>query len=311
MSIILFVSLVSFSLFSLILATIFAIKYIKLSHKTKNLFDKICTNVDSLIADNTIKESILYTEEYSSKIHFKLLRLQEILHENKTVLEKEKKILQEFISDTAHQVKTPMANLKMIHETVCNTNLSRTEKEEMIKSSKSQLLKLEFILDALIKSSRLETGMVQLSKQKYSAKDILSEVITLALPLLTQKEQEIRLEEINTLEILVDKKWLIECLFNIVENASKYSSEKSTITITTTKNEMYSVISIQDEGIGIKECDFGAIFSRFYRGENVTTQEGVGIGLHLAREIITLHEGYISVQSSVGKGSCFNIHLQN
>ena len=271
----------------------------------------ICDTIDNMLNHTLPAETIHYSEDLYHKVRFKLLRVDEILKEDRNLLGKEKMLLQSFISDTAHQIKTPMANLKMISDTLLNCDLSEEERVAFLKNSNSQLLKLEFILDALIKSSRLETGMVILRKSNYDSRELISDIITLALPLLTRKQQEIRLEAPENLEVYVDKKWLTESIFNILENAIKYTDEKNVINIKIVKNEMYTVISIKDTGRGIKESDLGCIFNRFYRGENTSEIDGVGIGLYLAREIVTLHHGYITVNSTIGKGSTFEIHLLN
>ena len=271
----------------------------------------ICDTIDNMLDNRLPAENIYYSEDLYNKIKFKLLRVNEILQEDRHLLGKEKMLLQSFISDTAHQIKTPMANLKMISETLLMNNLSENERLAFLQNSNSQLLKLEFVLDALIKSSRLETGMVTLRKTNYDSREIISDVITLALPLLTKKQQEIRLDCPENLSIYVDKKWLMESIFNILENAIKYTNEKTCIYIRIEKNEMYTMISIRDTGCAIKESDLSNIFNRFYRGENTSEIDGVGIGLYLAREIITLHHGYIRVHSAIDIGSTFEMHLLN
>ena len=114
----------------------------------------------------------------------------------------------------------------------------------------------------------------------------------------------------NKIEIKYDKKWTTEAIFNIVENAVKYSPNNSEISINIEKYEMFARIDIKDSGVGISEEEIPKIFRRFYRGINVLNEEGIGIGLYLSREIITKQNGYIKVSSSQ-KGSIFSIFLPN
>ena len=114
----------------------------------------------------------------------------------------------------------------------------------------------------------------------------------------------------NKIEIKYDKKWTTEAIFNIVENAVKYSPNNSEISINIEKYEMFARIDIKDSGVGIPEEEIPKIFRRFYRGINVLNEEGIGIGLYLSREIITKQNGYIKVSSSQ-KGSIFSIFLPN
>ncbi|MCR5122297.1 MAG: sensor histidine kinase, partial [Ruminococcus sp.] len=106
-----------------------------------------------------------------------------------------------------------------------------------------------------------------------------------------------------------DSKWTREALFNILDNAVKYSPEKSSIAVDVQMYEMFVCISVSDNGIGIAEDELPRIFGRFYRGQNVREQSGVGIGLYLSRRIIEEQGGYITVESVPGKGSVFRIFL--
>ena len=106
-----------------------------------------------------------------------------------------------------------------------------------------------------------------------------------------------------------DTKWTQEALFNILDNAVKYSPEGSAVTVGVKRFEMFVCISVSDNGIGIAEEELPRIFGRFYRGRNVREQNGVGIGLYLSRRIIEGQGGYITAESSPDKGSVFSIFL--
>ena len=106
----------------------------------------------------------------------------------------------------------------------------------------------------------------------------------------------------------IDEKWTHEALANIVDNAIKYT-EKGSIKISVIPYEMFVRVDISDTGIGISEEEHAKIFKRFYRGSDVKQKEGVGIGLHLAREIISGEGGYIKLSSTPGEGSTFSVFL--
>lgn len=285
--------------------------WVLVQKSVENFTNDICYSMDRMINHTISTDNMPYNEQLFSKVHFRLLRISEILQEDRLLLHKEKKVLHGFISDTSHQIKTPMANLKMISDTLLSLELTQEDRLSFLKSSATQLTKLQFIIDALVKSSRLETGLITLNKQCHNLQDILAQVTTLALPLLSKKNQDVVVDCYETFSIFTDRKWMIEAIFNVVENAIKYSPPNSKIAITISKMEMYTMIAIKDTGCGIKEEAQGSIFNRFYRGANAIDLEGIGIGLYLAREIITLHQGYISVKSDGDKGSTFFIHLLN
>ena len=106
-----------------------------------------------------------------------------------------------------------------------------------------------------------------------------------------------------------DSKWTSEALFNLLDNAVKYTPAGGKIAVSVVLWEMYVEIKVTDTGKGISESNQAAIFRRFYREEEVHEQQGVGIGLYLAREIVTRQGGYIKVVSEPGKGSEFSIML--
>jgi len=108
-----------------------------------------------------------------------------------------------------------------------------------------------------------------------------------------------------------DKKWTAEAIFNILDNAVKYTEVGGNIHVVVCRQELFTKISIEDTGKGIAPERQATIFTRFYREPEVHDKEGIGIGLYLAREIITLQNGYIEVQSQIGQGSKFIIYLPN
>lgn len=304
-------------LFSLI--TYFAIILIFYYNKKKTInkyMDFINTLNDSLTYlinrdYQRINKLKTLDETFDSKINQKILRLSEIWQEESLQGLKEKEKLQNLISDVSHQVKTPMTNLKMLQSALVKEEVSREEKEKISKSMEEQLDKLEFLLDAMIKSSRLEAGLIQLNRTPSNLFDTIAEAISGITVGAEKKSIEIIVDCPESYILSHDKKWTSEALFNILENAIKYSLDKTKIEVKVQKWEMYTKVDIIDQGVGIPEKNFGKIFQRFFREESSYNKEGVGIGLYLSREIIQKQEGYIKVASIVGEGSTFSVFLPN
>ena len=167
-----------------------------------------------------------------------------------------------------------------------------------------------FFVESMIKMSRLESSVINLHKTKCDINESILDAITSVYKKAKNKNINIEFKAENKIEIKYDKKWTTEAIFNIVENAVKYSPNNSKISINIEKYEMFARIDIKDSGVGISEEEIPKIFRRFYRGINVLNEEGIGIGLYLSREIITKQNGYIKVSSSQ-KGSIFSIFLPN
>ena len=217
--------------------------------------------------------------------------------------------MQELISDISHQVKTPIANLKMLDTTLLEQNVSPDNQKEFLLSMDSQLDKLDFLMQAMIKTSRLETGVISLEQKQQPIYDTLAAALGGILLNAEKKQLDVQVDCPEGLSVSHDRKWTSEALFNILDNAVKYTPTGGQIRVSVESWEMYVKIDIADTGIGISEQHQGMIFKRFYREDAVHDVDGIGIGLYLAREIVTLQDGYIRVSSEVGKGSTFSVFL--
>ena len=207
----------------------------------------------------------------------------------------EKDKLKELISDISHQTKTPIANLVLYGELLEGTELTAEQKSN-VKAIQTQTEKLRFLIDSLVKLSRLESGIIQLERKDTEIYPILQNVIEQVRERATAKGLTLTLNETAT-TATIDSKWTQEAIFNIADNAVKYT-DKGSITISATEFDMFVRVDISDTGKGIPEEEQAKIFGRFYRGSATKSEEGVGIGLHLAREIISGQGGYIKVKSS-------------
>ena len=167
--------------------------------------------------------------------------------------------------------------------------------------------KLRFLIDSLVKLSRLENGIISLTPQQAALQPLLESVVEQYAAKASEKGLSLRLQDTDAFAVF-DFKWTAEALANIVDNAIKYT-EHGTIRISAVSYEMFARIDISDTGSGIPESEQTKIFARFYRSNSVQKQEGVGIGLYLARQIISGEGGYIKVASVPGKGSTFSIFL--
>ncbi len=286
------------------------ISFVVLVRRKLTLFsDMFCRTLDDMLSGNIKPLQIAEEESLFYKITYRLGRLYEVMNENRLSIAKERADLQELISDISHQVKTPIANLKMINSTLLEQAVPEYKQKEFLLASASQLDKLDFLMQAMIKTSRLETGVISLDKKKQPIYDTLASALGGILLNAEKKQIDVQISCPEHLAVPHDRKWTSEALFNILDNAVKYTPEKGKISVSVECLEMYLKISIFDNGKGIPEKHHGTIFKRFYREDDVHDAEGIGIGLYLAREIITMQEGYIKLTSSPGIGSCFMVFL--
>ena len=272
--------------------------------------DSFCGQMDDMLSgDITQPKQTIEEESLFYKINYRLGRLYEVMQENKNNIAKERADLQELISDISHQVKTPIANLKIINNTLLENEVPPQKQKEFLTAQASQLDKLDFLMQAMIKTSRLETGVISLDQKQQPVYDTLATALSWILFNAEKKQIDVQVECPEHLDARHDRKWTSEALFNILDNAVKYTPAGGQIRVSVEGLEMYVKINIADTGIGISEQHQGTIFKRFYREDAVHDVEGIGIGLYLAREIVTLQEGYIRVASEIGQGSTFSVFL--
>ncbi len=271
--------------------------------------DRLCETKDNMLNGASAPPQVYEEENLFYKINHRLVRLYEVMRENRESVAKERADLQELISDISHQVKTPIANLQMVNATLLEQSVTEEKRQEFLQASSGQLEKLDFLMQAMIKTSRLEAGVISLDRKVQPLYDTLA--AALGGILLNAEKKAIHVSVDCPPDILPthDKKWTSEALFNILDNAVKYTPTGGTIQVSVQSWELYVKIDIADSGKGIAESRQGMIFKRFYREEEVHDVEGIGIGLHLAREIISMQGGYIKVTSTVGSGSTFSVFL--
>jgi signal transduction histidine kinase len=277
----------------------------RLSHFTSNL----CRTLDKMIDGNEELQKSNDSETLFARINHRLIRLYEIMQKNRHKVDMERQELQMLISDISHQVKTPVSNLQMVTDTLLTKPVSEEERMDFLQGIRSQTDKLDFLFQALVKTSRLETGAIRLEKKDSSLFHTLAQAMSSIVYAAEKKEIAVSVDCPENLIISHDSKWTSEALFNLLDNAVKYTPSGGKISVSVVQWEMYVEVKVTDTGRGISESNQAAIFRRFYREEEVHDQQGVGIGLYLAREIVTRQGGYIKVVSELRQGSEFSIML--
>ena len=278
--------------------------------KRLSVFTKeLCRAMDQMISGSGEPVRAVDSETLFARISYRLSRLYDIMQENRRKVDKERQELQMLVSDVSHQVKTPVSNLKMVTDTLLTKSVTEKERREFLQGIQNQTDKLEFLFQALVKTSRLETGAIWLEKKDAPLIDTLAMACSGIVYAAEKKDICVTVDCPEGILLSHDSKWTAEAVFNLLDNAVKYTPVGGAIRISVEQWEMYVKLSVSDTGKGISESNQATIFRRFYREEEVHEQQGVGIGLYLTREIVTRQGGYIKVVSEPGKGSEFSIML--
>ncbi|MEG0995071.1 MAG: HAMP domain-containing sensor histidine kinase [Bacilli bacterium] len=247
-----------------------------------------------------------YYEGSFSNLQDDVYKITNRLIEQHEDVSKDKKYLEETLSDISHQLKTPLTSLYMINNCLRDSDLSSSMKTKFLEENEKQLERIEWLVTSLLKLSRLESGMIKLKREQVKVIHLLEEAISvLAIPI-ELKHQACRYKGKMDVMVRCDFKWTIESLVNIIKNAHEHTPTGGIITFMWQDNPLYVSITIQDTGEGIEEIDLPHVFERFYKGSH-NSKESIGIGLNMAKQIIEREQGDISVISEVGKGTTFII----
>ena len=258
-------------------------------------------------------EEYHYDETELSKIETKWNRFLSSSSLARKNIEKEKENLQSLVSDISHQTKTPVANMKLyaelLEEGIARENPDREQMLFMAGEMKKQAERLEFLMQALTKMSRLETNLVTVQPEKQSVETLIFQAVAQIKPKAEACEINVKIQGNQKITACYDKKWSIEALYNLLDNAVKYSPRGSQVNLRVQEYSMYCEICVEDRGIGMTEEEIPKVFQRFYRGKQVQQKPGVGIGLYLVREIVKKQKGYVKIKSQPGQGSRISLFL--
>lgn len=215
------------------------------------------------------------------------------------------------ITDISHQLKTPLASLRMSYELVAGENLTDEERSEFQAQEEREIEKLEMLLNELVNLSRLETHMIQIRPARGSLKKTITNAVSQIYMKARSKNIELQVDMEEDMEICHDAKWTAEAIENVLDNAVKYSDGGTLVTVRVRPLVRNVLIEVEDEGMGIRTEELNKIYHRFYRGNEASkkVKEGAGVGLYLARRILEQQGGTISAKRKSGRGTIFKITL--
>lgn len=250
-----------------------------------------------------------YDESELSRLEVKWKRYLSSSKLSADKLAKERKNIQELVTDISHQTRTAVANILLYGQLLQEQDLDE-ESKKLLEQMLHYSGRLEFLIQLFVKTSRLEAGTFSLKPKKQELGQLADELAQSQRAKADEKGITLAFfREDHDSTAVFDRKWTLEAAGNILDNAIKYSPGNSVIEIRVFTYEMFAGIEIADHGAGIAEEEIPLIFSRFYRGKNVQEEDGIGVGLFLARQIIEGQGGYIRVVSKPGKGSRFQLFL--
>lgn len=219
----------------------------------------------------------------------------------------QKNQLSTWLSDISHQTKTPLANVLLYTQLLAEQPLT-PQGQDCVRAISAQADKLQALIQALVKTSRLENGILALHPQAEALAPVVERAVAQYAPRAAAKGVTLTVEPVEG-KAVFDAKWTEEALCNLLDNAVKYTPSGGSVQVGVHSYASFAAVSVRDTGPGIAESEQAQVFGRFHRAPEAYEQAGVGIGLYLTRQIATLQGGYVRLQSVPGKGSTFSLYL--
>lgn len=273
--------------------------------QTVRTIKRLDAMLEAAIAGHFTEET--YDESRLSALESRLARYLTASALSARKVQEQKDQISSLISDISHQTKTPVANLQLYAQLLAEQPLTPQE-EECAGTILTQAAKLQTLIEALVKTSRLENGILAVHPEISELSYVVDRAVTQYVP--KAAEKGVVLTAVPTEgKAVFDPKWTEEALCNLLDNAVKYTPSGGAVTVTVKNYEMFSAICVTDTGAGIPEAEQARIFGRFYRSAGNYQEQGVGIGLYLTRQIAEKQGGYVKVESVPGTGSTFSLFL--
>ena len=285
---------------AIIVALIYTNKRDKSLRSINKYLDKVNNgNYELKIEDNG--------EDEISRLRNELYKTTILLRESAENSEKEKTNLSNSLADISHQLKTPLTSIRIMLDNIEeNPNMDEKTRNEFIEEISRQIDWISSLVISLLKLAKFDAGAIIMQDTQINVKKLIDNVINNLAIMIDIKNIKIE-EKIDEDVILrADYNWQLEALTNIIKNCIEHSKEDSKIKIEVENNSIFVKIKITDEGEGIAKEDLSHIFERFYKSKQVS-ENSIGIGLSLAKTIIEKENGYIKVDSELGKGTTFEI----
>ena len=267
----------------------------------KRLDDMLTAAINGTFSEKAFDESRL------SALESRLARYLTASALSERNVREQKDQISALISDISHQTKTPVANLQLYAQLLSEQPLTPQGKDCAAAIS-AQAEKLQTLIEALVKTSRLETGILVLHPQVGEIAPVVERAAAQYAPKAAEKGIALTLGPHSGAAVF-DPKWTEEAACNLLDNAIKYTPSGGSVTVEVKNYELFSAIRVSDTGPGIPEAEQAKIFGRFYRASGAYQAEGVGIGLYLTRQIAEKQGGYVKVESTPGKGSTFSLYI--
>ena len=275
--------------------------------KRYNRLNALSETIDKILHGNDTINIKSFGEGELSILESDVQKMLVRLRDQKDKLEKERTFLADSIADISHQLRTPLTSINLILSLIEASDTTKERREDLLRELSKLITKTEYLVSVLLKISKIDAGTVQFEKKETDLYSLIKKSAESLLIPMDIKNQKLSINA-DDISLNCDSAWCIEAFGNILKNCTEHTPENGEITVTATNTPIFTEIIITDTGSGFNEEDIPHIFERFYKGRN-SSKESFGIGLNLAKMIITAHNGTVKAKNTQSGGAEFIIRF--
>lgn len=267
----------------------------------------LATDIDKLLHGDEIISFENYSEGELALLESEIYKMTVTLREQQSKLTDDKVYLADLLADISHQIRTPLTSINILVSMLSAPDISYEKREQTVHKLYGLLSRIEWLITALLKMSKLDAGTVKFKCEEISIKELLDKACMPVRVPMELRGQELIIEADG--DVGCDVAWSCEAIGNIVKNCMEHTPDGGRVYVKGKQNNLYSEVIINDSGSGIDKEDLPHIFERFYKGKSSEDKGGFGIGLALARTIVTEQNGTIKAENSGDGGALFTIRF--
>ena len=268
---------------------------------------KMCSDIDAILHGADVSVISEFCEGELSVLQSEITKMTVRLRESADILKKDKLFLTDAIADISHQLRTPLTSMNLMLSMLSDRSLDPEKRRRLIYELRRLVTRIDWLIETLLKISKIDAGTALFEKKSIFVRDIIqsaAEPISAAL--------DVRCQElvctVGDEKITADLGWSAEALSNILKNCMEHNPDGGKIYVTVCRTAIFTQITVEDEGEGIAAEDLPHVFERFYKSKN-DSGGGFGIGLHLARTVISEQNGTLKAENRAEGGARFIIRF--
>lgn len=290
----------------LIVSVLFTIYHFAAAFMLYLKIRKLSRDIDAIINGNYCIKFDNYREGELSILSDEIYKVLSRIIEQDEMLKNDKLWLSDSVADISHQLRTPLTSINILLSVMTSPETNEEKRLEIINQLRRKLTRVEWLIDSLLKISRLDASAVVFANDRLVVSDVVKQAYDTVAVAMEIKNQKFTVTGMDSV-ISGDRMWLVEAVSNILKNCMEHTPCDGYIEITMNETNIYSEIIIKDSGSGFKEEDIPHLFERFYKGSN-SSEDSFGIGLCLAKKIINAANGTVKAQN-YSNGAMFSIRF--